>query len=34
MSISATKNRKEEAEAGLSDDPQQTEITTQFCAVW
>lgn len=28
MSISATKNRKEEAEAGLSDDPQQTEITT------
>ncbi|BEK72608.1 hypothetical protein EATA6166_05000 [Enterobacter asburiae] len=28
MSISATKSRKKEAEAGLSDDPRQTEITT------
>lgn len=28
MSISATKSRKEEAEAGLSNDSRQTEITT------
>lgn len=28
MSISATKSRKKEAEAGLSNDPRQTEITT------
>lgn len=28
MSISAMKSRKKEAEAGLSDDPRQTEITT------
>lgn len=28
MNISATKSRKKEAEAGLSNDPLQTEITT------